>query len=228
VQNKHRELVVALLVAGADANVKNTYGATSVFLGAYNSTADILQLLVDGGGSVNEPESKSETPLIRLVRSIVGDAAARLDVLLSRPELDLDATWETMTAEKWAVSRGRPELAAAIAAEVGSLAPYFLLSHGHGVLSLGGRPLVAAVVPRLSLVLRRCPLAPLSCYEPTWSRRVHRGGTVAFYLCRRVSLLATVVLLRSALSFPLLLPAGVVGTAFPTTDAVSYFPLLLC
>ncbi len=118
VYNKRRELVEALLAAGADANVKNDLGKTSVYRGANYSTADILQMLIDGGGSVNEPNNDGETPLITLVRWSSGDAAARLDVLLARPELDLDAKWEGYTAEQWAEEKGHPELAAAIAEEV--------------------------------------------------------------------------------------------------------------
>jgi ankyrin repeat protein len=117
VLRKRRELVVALLAAGADANVKSAYGRTSVWEGAVDSTADILQLLIDGGGSVNEPRNDGCTPLIALLRWINGDAAARLEVLLACPELDLDAEYEGKTAEEWAVDRGHVELASAIAQE---------------------------------------------------------------------------------------------------------------
>ena len=116
---KHRELVVALLEAGADANAKDNDGWTSVWQGASSSTADILQLLIDGGGSVNEPSNDGCTPLIRLVRYNEGDAAARLGVLLARPELDVDTTYRGRTAEEWAVEWGHLELAAAIVVEVG-------------------------------------------------------------------------------------------------------------
>jgi ankyrin repeat protein len=115
---QRRELVLALLVAGADANVKNNYGWTSVWWGAWFSTADVLQLLLDGGGSVNEPNSSGRTPLIALVSWTRGDVADRLGVLLGRPDLDLDATFEGKAAEEWAEEEGHPELAAAIAAEV--------------------------------------------------------------------------------------------------------------
>jgi hypothetical protein len=86
--------------------------------GAATSTAAILQLLIDGGGSVNEASNEGLTPLIAVASANNGDAAARLDVLLARPELDLDAKCRGKTAEEWARQRGHPELAAAIAAEV--------------------------------------------------------------------------------------------------------------
>lgn len=112
---RRRELVVALVAAGADANVKTDSGQTSVRWGASVGTADILQLLIDAGGGVNEPEIDGETPLIALVRNNRGDAAARLQLLLVYPDLDLDVKYRGRTAEEWAVSNGHPELAVAIA-----------------------------------------------------------------------------------------------------------------
>jgi ankyrin repeat protein len=119
VTSECHELVVALLAAGADANVQNSCGETSVWWGACKSTDDILQLLLDGGGSVNEPSKNGQTPLMALVRRNEGDSAARLRVLLSRPELGLDAKCEGKTAEEWAQEKGHPDLAQAIAAERG-------------------------------------------------------------------------------------------------------------
>jgi ankyrin repeat protein len=117
VLSKRRELVVALVAAGADANVTNLFGKTPMWWGAAYSTADILQLLINSGGSVNEPDNYGQTPLIALVRYNCNDAPARLQVLLARPELDLDAKYDGRTAEEWAVRRGHPEFAAAIADE---------------------------------------------------------------------------------------------------------------
>jgi ankyrin repeat protein len=117
VQWKRCGLVVALLAAGADANVKNLGGHTSVLLGASDSTADILQLLLDGGGNVNEVSISGQSPLIALVRTNNGKAAARLQVLLACPELDLDVDYKGKTAEQWAVHARHVELASAIAEE---------------------------------------------------------------------------------------------------------------
>jgi hypothetical protein len=85
--------------------------------GAYTSTADIMQLLIDSGGSVNNPAYDGMTPLIALVRWNKGDAAARMRVLLARHELDLDVTYDRKTAEQWAQEKGHPDLAQAIVAE---------------------------------------------------------------------------------------------------------------
>jgi hypothetical protein len=111
------ELVVALLAEDADANVKNNIGRTSVWSGAAYSTANILQLLIDGGGSVNEPDNFGQTPLIALVRGKTGDAAARLQLLLACPELDLDTKYRGKTAEDWAVCMHRLQLASVISQE---------------------------------------------------------------------------------------------------------------
>ncbi len=117
VRLKRRELVVALLEVGADTNVKNNHGVTSVWSAAFGSTADIMQLLIDGGGSINSVDNVGQTPLIALVMYNYGKAAARLQVLLAYPELDLDSTYERKTAEEWAVHCGHTQLAVAIAEE---------------------------------------------------------------------------------------------------------------
>ncbi len=114
VHRKRPELVVTLLATGADANVKVNGGGTPVYWGASVSTADILQLLIDGGGNVNEMNICGQTPLINLVKFNSGDKAARLQVLLACPELALDAKDYGKTAEEWAVHKRHPELAMAI------------------------------------------------------------------------------------------------------------------
>jgi ankyrin repeat protein len=114
--NRRRELVVALLAVGADVNAKNNFGESSVWACAIRS-AEILQLLIDGGGSVNDATDFGDTPLIALVTHNVGDEAARLKVLLACPDLDLDAEYNSKTAEEWATDTSRSELAVAIAEE---------------------------------------------------------------------------------------------------------------
>jgi ankyrin repeat protein len=114
------KMVMQLMAACADANVKNNKGEISVWLGALYSTANILQLLIDGGGSVNEADNFGMTPLIALAWYNCGDVAARLQVLLACPDLDFDAACEGKTAEEWAVTPVRSahsELAVVIARE---------------------------------------------------------------------------------------------------------------
>jgi hypothetical protein len=117
VHYQRRDLVAALLAAGANANIKVKYGETSVRWGASMSTAGILQLLIAGGGNVNEADNFGITPLIAAVRWNAHDAAAQLQVLLMCPELNLDATSHGKTAEEWAVVHCLPQLALAIAEE---------------------------------------------------------------------------------------------------------------
>ncbi len=117
VYRKRCELVVPLLAAGADPNVKDAWDSTLVWWGAADSTADIVQLLIDGGGSVNEPDNCGQTPLIALIWYDIGDVADRLGVLLACPELDLDAKHDGKTAEEWAVHDGHSHLAAVISQE---------------------------------------------------------------------------------------------------------------
>jgi hypothetical protein len=111
------ELVVALLAASASPNVPDNDGRAPVWIGAACSTADILQLLIDGGGNVNEVSTIGQTPLMAIVNYNRGDVAARLQVLLACPELDLDTRHDGKTAEQWAVSCGQPALASVIAQE---------------------------------------------------------------------------------------------------------------
>jgi hypothetical protein len=117
VLRQRRELVVALLAVGADVNVKSTNGWTSMWWGAFDSVAYILQLVIDGGGNVNEATNFGETPLMGIVIYNRGDVAVRLQMLSACPELDLDTRHDGKTAEQWAVSCGQPALASVIAQE---------------------------------------------------------------------------------------------------------------
>ncbi len=73
--------------------------------------------VIDGGGSVNQVTNFGNTPLIVLVRTNNGDAAARLQMLFACPELDLDATYHGKTAEEWAVHNDHSEMAVMIVEE---------------------------------------------------------------------------------------------------------------
>jgi ankyrin repeat protein len=117
VRNSHYDLVVALLAAKADTNIHDASGRTSVWHAAVYSTAAIMQLVIDGGGIVNIADKDGSTPLIELTVTKCGDAAARLGVLLARPELKLDAKYRGWTAEQLAAVTGHGELKAAIAEE---------------------------------------------------------------------------------------------------------------
>ena len=121
VVNQFPVVVAALLAAGADVNAKDAHGGEAVLWCVYNGSVEMLQLLVDSGGSVNAADSSGCTPLAALVLNDGDLAAARLSVLLACPELELDAVFEGNTAEQWALQEGCGHLAAAIATEVCSL-----------------------------------------------------------------------------------------------------------
>jgi ankyrin repeat protein len=121
---RRHQLVVALLEAGADANARDNCGWTPVWSAwcawSASSICGTLQLLIDAGGSVNNPVSggvSGPTLLISLMKGTYGDAAARLQMLLACSELDLDARFFGKTAEQWAVEGGDIGAAAAIGEE---------------------------------------------------------------------------------------------------------------
>ena len=79
VQYKHYDVVVWLLSMGADPNVGGV-----MFHGAYSSTAEILQLLIDAGGDVNR-ESGGRP----LFSAVDGGREDNLRLLLAQPSLDV-------------------------------------------------------------------------------------------------------------------------------------------
>ena len=80
VSNKHHAVVVWLLSHGADPN-----GEGVMWNCTCNSTAAILQLLIDAGGDVNR-ESLGKPPLFT---AFIGTASEdKVPVLLAQPSLD--------------------------------------------------------------------------------------------------------------------------------------------
>ncbi len=89
------DIIAVLLAVGANTNAKYEQGCTAVLRACLLFTADIVQLLINGGGSVNEVGNRGETVLYACLYGCgLGDARARLGVLLARPELDMDAPYE--------------------------------------------------------------------------------------------------------------------------------------
>jgi hypothetical protein len=110
-----RDMVAALLAVGADPNAKTVNDETRMLIATTHDAADILQLLICGGGNINDIWY-DRSPLISLVIECRGDRAAR-HALLACPELKLDVKCEGRTAEQWAVVKRREDLAEAIANE---------------------------------------------------------------------------------------------------------------
>ena len=103
----HHDVVVWLLSRGADPN-----GDWVMWSCACNSTAAILQLLIDAGGDVNR-ESGGDLPLFSAAGS-----ADRVHVVLAQPCLDVSVTFHGQTLEQYARGPGFPMLADMIAQEV--------------------------------------------------------------------------------------------------------------
>ena len=106
------DVVVWLLSHGADPN-----GDVVMLNGAADSTAAMLQLLIDAGGDVNR-ESDEVPPLFGAIDGYYNDSEANVRVLLAQPSLDLSIKYEGKTPEQYACDMRRPVLANMIAQEV--------------------------------------------------------------------------------------------------------------
>ena len=128
VGRKHHDVVVWLLSHGADPN-----GDGVMNVGAYESTAVTLQLLIDAGGDVNR-ESLEMPPLCAAVIGNSSEGNER--VLLAQPSLDFTIEYDGNSPEQWARDIYRPALAELIAQEV----------RGNGGFPFGlGKPLALTV-----------------------------------------------------------------------------------
>ena len=62
--NKHRKEIVELLIAkGADVNVKDKQGSTTLHWAAYHGHKEIAELLIAKGANVNAKTKIGRTPL---------------------------------------------------------------------------------------------------------------------------------------------------------------------
>ena len=112
VSRLHYNIVALLLYLGADPNGEEVMAA-----GAYHSTPQILQLLLDAGGGINQ-KSGGEPPIFTAIASTTGDVEGKVRVLLAQPALDLAAAHKGKTPMQWAQACGRPALAETIDREV--------------------------------------------------------------------------------------------------------------
>ena len=120
---KRDDIAVWLLSHGADPN-----GSDVMFRGAAFSTPDLLQLLIDAGGSVNG-ESGREPPLFWTVFNSREDNGR---VLLAQPAFDFYLQYEGRAPEQFARNRGESALADVIVQEVSRGLPtphHNLISH---------------------------------------------------------------------------------------------------
>ena len=103
-------MVVWLLSHGADPN-----GDVVMYNGAWCSTADILELLIDAGGDVNRM-SAGEPPLFTVLD--LNNCEDKVRVLLAQPSLDCTIKYCGKTPEEFARNKCKPALADMIAQEV--------------------------------------------------------------------------------------------------------------
>lgn len=97
------DMAAALVAAGADVSAKNRVGATPMLAAVINGNAELVKLLIGGGGDVNEPLTVTgDTPLMVASRTGIADA---VQVLLDNGA-DVNATenWGRTTPLMWAVA----------------------------------------------------------------------------------------------------------------------------
>jgi hypothetical protein len=106
----HRPLLFkTLLDYGANPNEVAMGGNTSVHMACTTPDVAYLRLVLDAHGSVTSPNEKLNTPLHIAAGNGLAEAVA---ILLSRPEIDLDARNRIgLTAAQLASKTGHPEIA---------------------------------------------------------------------------------------------------------------------
>ena len=105
-------LVVHLLARGADVN-----GPGVMWAGAMSCSRDVLQLLIDAGGSVNAP-SLDELPLHIAVVGWQDGWLERIELLLSQPSVDVIGVADGRSIERRAWTRGASKQVVMLRAEV--------------------------------------------------------------------------------------------------------------
>ncbi len=110
----HVSTVARLLAVGADVNVRNGYDSTPAHVAASYDHVEALAAMVVGGADVNACDEVGFTPLFR-----ARDSLLCTRYLLALPQVDVAAVSDRgSTAEKYAQTTGRVEVADAIRAEV--------------------------------------------------------------------------------------------------------------
>jgi len=106
--NVDRELVRALLKAGAKANVTNAYGATALAEAIKVEDIELVRMLLDAGANVNSPNLDNQTALMLAVSMGSQDIAK----LLVERGADVNAveTFRGQNALMWAAGGNQPEI----------------------------------------------------------------------------------------------------------------------
>ena len=138
---RHQDVVVWLLSRGADPNGPLVMGNA-----ARQSTAAVLQLLIDAGGDVNR--NCSGAPLFCAVE---GNGLDKVRVLLAQPSLDFTIEFYGYTPEQYARDYCKPVMADMIAQEVSDVTLTLSLA-GADVVSVCGAVVAAQRARRAALV----------------------------------------------------------------------------
>ena len=111
----------ALVASGASIDALDNYGSTPLWYAAFHGTAEMVRHVIALGADVNLCGSDAGSPIMALLSQCHGrDAAARLDVLLACPDVDVDAEVDGITTLQFARVHG---LGDAVEAEVTGAKP---------------------------------------------------------------------------------------------------------
>jgi uncharacterized protein len=106
--NVDRELVQALLKAGAKANITNTYGATALTEAIKVEDIELVRTLLDAGANVNSPNLDNQTALMLAV-SMGSQEIAKL-LVERRADVNVVETFRGQNALMWAAGGNQPEI----------------------------------------------------------------------------------------------------------------------
>ncbi len=106
--NVDRELVRALLKAGAKADVTNHYGATALSEAVKVDDLDLVRTLLDAGANVNSPNLDKQTALL----AAVSNGSLPISKLLIERGADVNAveTFRGQNALMWAAGGNQPDI----------------------------------------------------------------------------------------------------------------------
>jgi ankyrin repeat protein len=106
--NADRELVNALLKAGAKANVTNIYGATALSESIKLDDIELVRTLLDAGADVNSPNLDNQTALML---AISGSSQAIAKLLIERgANVNAIETFRNQNALMWAAGMNQPDI----------------------------------------------------------------------------------------------------------------------
>jgi ankyrin repeat protein len=107
------ELVRALVAAGANATLRNQFGASALTEAAIIGSAPVIDALLDAGADPDTRNPEGETPLMAVARSGNVDAARRL--LDAGADINAKEDWGGQSALMWAAAQRQAGMVALLA-----------------------------------------------------------------------------------------------------------------